>query len=94
MELDKKTYDQQTDPMQSHINVGFGSDVTIAELAAAVGQAVGYEGAIGFDATKPDGPPRKSINSSLLNRLGWGPKVKLQQGLILTYADFKKLQFI
>ena len=59
MDLDKVTYDSQTESMQSHINVGFGSDVTIAELAKAVGAAVGYQGAISFDATKPDGAPRK-----------------------------------
>jgi GDP-L-fucose synthase len=92
MELDKKTYDQQTEPMQSHINVGFGSDVTIAELAKAVGQAVGYEGAIGFDATKPDGTLRKWMDSSKLNKLGWQAKVDLQDGLRLAYAAFCEVQ--
>jgi GDP-L-fucose synthase len=90
MELDKKTYDEQTDLMQSHINVGFGSDVTIAELAKAVGEAVGYEGSISFDLSKPDGTKRKWMDSSKLNRLGWYPKLTLQQGLIMTYADFQK----
>jgi len=92
MELDKKTYDQQTDPMQSHINVGFGSDVTIAELAAAVGQAVGYEGEIGFDTTKPDGTLRKWMDSGRLNNLGWQAKVDLQDGLRLAYAAFYEVQ--
>lgn len=63
MELDKKTYDLNTDPMQSHINVGFGSDVTISELAHAVGAAVGYQGTISFDPSKPDGSPRKWMDS-------------------------------
>jgi GDP-L-fucose synthase len=88
MELDKKTYDQQTEPMQSHINVGFGSDVTIAELAKAVGQAVGYKGAIGFDATRPDGTLRKWMDSSKLNKLGWSPKIDLKKGLAFTYTKF------
>jgi GDP-L-fucose synthase len=87
MELDKKTYDQQTEPMQSHINVGFGGDVTIAELAKAVGQAIGYEGAISFDTSKPDGTPRKWMDSSKLNKLGWRPQVSLEVGLKRTYRE-------
>jgi GDP-L-fucose synthase len=90
MELDKKTYDQQTDPMQSHINVGFGSDITIAELAVAVGQAVGYEGTISFDASKPDGTLRKWMDSSKLNKLGWLAKNSLSSGLQLAYEDYIK----
>jgi len=92
MELDKKTYDQQTDPMQSHINVGFGGDVTIAELAKIVGEAVGYEGSIAFDASKPDGAPRKWMDSSKLNKLGWRAKVDLQNGLRFAYAAFCEKQ--
>ena len=92
MELDKKTYDQQTEPMQSHINVGFGSDVTIAELAQAVCQAVGYEGSIGFDTTKPDGTLRKWMDSGRLNKLGWQAKVDLKDGLRLAYAAFCEAQ--
>jgi GDP-L-fucose synthase len=90
MELDKKKYDEQTDPMQSHINVGFGSDVTITELAKAVGEAVGYRGSIGFDVSKPDGTPRKWMDSSKLNRLGWRAKVGLNEGLIVAYAEMLK----
>jgi GDP-L-fucose synthase len=87
MELDKKTYDQQTEPMQSHINVGFGSDVTITELAKAVGQAVGYPGMINFDSSKPDGSSRKWLDSRKLNTLGWMPLTNLRDGLKLTYQD-------
>ena len=87
MQLDKATYDSQTQPMQSHINVGFGSDVTIAELATAVAAATGYQGKIDFDASKPDGAPRKWMDSGRLNRLGWGGKIKLDEGLKLAYAD-------
>jgi GDP-L-fucose synthase len=74
--------------MQSHINVGFGSDVTIAELAAAVAKATGYEGKINFDTSKPDGAPRKWMNSSLLNQLGWQPQVNLENGLVQAYQAF------
>ncbi len=85
MELDKKTYDQHTESMQSHINVGFGSDVTIAELAKAVGEAVGYSGKIRLDSSKPDGSPRKWMDSSKLNKLGWKPLTSLRDGLLLAY---------
>ena len=87
MELDKTIYDSQTQPMQSHINVGFGSDVTINELAHAVAAATGYEGVISFDPSKPDGSPRKWMNSSKLNTLGWKPLVGLQEGLSNAYSD-------
>jgi GDP-L-fucose synthase len=86
--LDKNTYDQHTKTMQSHINVGFGNDVTIAELATAVGQAVGYEGAISFDITKPDGTLRKWMDSGRLNQLGWAPKIGLDDGLRMAYQEF------
>jgi GDP-L-fucose synthase len=88
MELDKKIYDQHTEPMQSHINVGFGSDVTIAELAKAVGNAVGYVGKISFDPSKPDGSPRKWMDSSRLNGLGWRPIVNMHDGLASAYDEF------
>ncbi len=92
MDLDKKIYDQYTEPMQSHINVGFGSDVTIAELAKAVGDAVGYQGKIGFDRSKLSGSPRKLMDSGRLNQLGWAAKVSLQQGLVMAYSDFVRTQ--
>ena len=90
MQLDKATYDSQTEPMQGHINVGFGSDVTIAELAKVVGAAVGYQGKISFDATKPDGAPRKWIDSDRLNKMGWSAKVALGDGLLIAYSEFQK----
>ncbi len=92
MNLPKATYDQHTAPMQSHINVGCGSDITIAELAQTVGQVVGYQGEINFDPSKPDGAPRKLMDSSRLNALGWQAQVSLQEGLALAYQDFLKLQ--
>ena len=88
MNLPLDAYQAQTSPMQSHLNVGFGSDVTIAELAHAVGQAVGYGGNITFDTSKPDGAPRKWMDSSRLNALGWRAQVDLVAGLRAAYADF------
>jgi len=88
MELAKAEYDKQTLPMQSHINVGFGSDIMIAQLAEAIAKATGYQGVVKFDASKPDGAPRKWMSSERLNHLGWKPKVALGQGLPLAYADF------
>jgi len=90
MQLPKAEYEQYTQPMQSHINVGSGSDVTIADLALAIAQAVGYTGQIEFDATKPDGAPRKWMDSSRLNALGWQAKVSLIEGLSVAYQDFVK----
>ena len=86
MELDKKTYDQNTEPMQSHINVGFGNDVTINELAHDVARATRYQGNISFDPSKPDGAPRKWMDSGRLNQLGWKPLTNLKDGLALAYS--------
>ncbi|MBM3273204.1 GDP-L-fucose synthase [Candidatus Kaiserbacteria bacterium] len=91
MNLDKATYDQHTQPMLSHINVGCGNDITIRELADAIGKAVGYPGKITFDPSKPDGTPRKLMDSSRLNALGWQAKVGLEQGLSKAYQDFLTL---
>lgn len=88
MNLDKNTYDQHTTPMQSHINVGYGSDITIAQVALTIGNVVGYAGEIVFDSTKPDGAPRKLMDSTLLKNLGWQAQVDIQTGLKLAYADF------
>ncbi len=88
MNLPKALYDQHTTPMQSQINVGFGSDITIAQLAHEVRQAVGYAGEIDFDPTQPDGAPRKWMDSSRLNALGWQATVGLEDGLGKAYQDF------
>jgi GDP-L-fucose synthase len=88
MDLGKATYDQHTQPMQSHINVGFGSDVTIAELASTIANTIGYQGRISFDASRPDGAPRKLMDSGRLNRLGWKASVVLGQGLQKAYEEF------
>ena len=88
MNLDKAIYDQYTEPMLSHINVGFGDDITITELAQTVSQVVGYQGEITFDRSKPDGTPRKLMDSSRLSALGWRARVGLAQGLKVAYDDF------
>ena len=88
MQLPKALYDQHTLPMQSHINVGSGLDVTIADLARHIANIVGYTGQISFDASKPDGAPRKWMDSSRLNALGWKRQTDLQQGLATAYQDF------
>jgi GDP-L-fucose synthase len=88
MNLDKALYDQHTQPMLSHINVGCGEDITIREVAEAIGKIVGYQGEITFDTSKPDGAPRKLMDSSRLNALGWKAQVGLEAGLNAAYHDF------
>ena len=88
MNLPKVVYDANTSQMLSHMNVGFGEDVSIAELAHRVGEAVGYGGKIVFDTSKPDGTPRKLLNSDKLLGTGWRPKIDLRHGLALAYQDF------
>jgi GDP-L-fucose synthase len=88
MNLDNDLYHQHTQPMLNHINVGYGSDVSIAELAVLIGQTVGYKGKITYDSSKPDGTPRKLMDSSRLNALGWQAHITLEEGLVSAYQDF------
>jgi GDP-L-fucose synthase len=88
MELDRATYDANTQPMLSHINVGTGEDLAIGELASLVGQVVGFAGRIEYDATKPDGTPRKLMDVGRLQKLGWKARVGLPEGLAVAYRDF------
>ena len=92
MNLPKATHDQHTTPMQSHINVGYGSDISIAELAQTVGQVVGYQGTIDFDTSKLDGAPRKLMNSSRIKALGWKAETALAHGLRSAYQYFVEHQ--
>jgi len=85
---DKKNYEKYTEPMSRHINVGSGTDVTIKVLAEMIKDIIGYKGEISFDPSKPDGSPRKLLNSNRLNNIGWHPEVNLKDGLIKTYQDF------
>jgi GDP-L-fucose synthase len=88
MNLPLAAYSRNAQPMLSHINVGCGEDVTIFQLAQAVACAVGYTGAIHPDVSKPDGAPRKLMDSSRLKGLGWEAKVGLESGLKTAYKDF------
>tara|TARA_B100000900_G_scaffold415301_1_gene444687 strand:+ start:2747 stop:3697 length:951 start_codon:yes stop_codon:yes gene_type:complete len=90
LELDEQIYKANTQPMLSHINVGTGKDVTIREMAETMKQVVGYEGKLTFDTTKPDGPPRKLIDVTRLEDMGWGYSVNLKEGLKKTYAWYLK----
>ena len=88
MELSKEVYGRQINPTQSHINVGCGQDITIVDLTRVIAEIVGYQGSIFFDSTKPDGAPIKLLDSTLLNYLGWLPRIGLELGLKRLYADF------
>ena len=92
MNLDKAIYDRITETMLQHINVGSGSDITIKDLVAMVADTIGYNGKVTYDNSKPDGSPRKLMDSTILNKLGWFPKIKLEDGLSAAYKDFLKSQ--
>lgn len=88
MELDEAIYQQNTQPMLSHINVGTGVDCSIREMAETMASVVGYQGKIVFDVTKPDGTPRKLMDVTRLKNLGWQYRYNLYEGLSLTYKWF------
>ena len=90
MNLNKRTYKSNTMPTQSHINIGSGEEISIRQLALLIQKEVGFKGKVIFEINKPDGTPRKLIDSAKINKLGWTPSVKLKQGLRYTYNDFKK----
>lgn len=92
MQLDKQTYQANTQPMLSHINVGFGSDVTIKELAETVKKVTGFNGKLSFDSSKPDGTAKKLMDITRLKSLGFTPKIDLQQGLQQAYQWFLEHQ--
>ena len=88
MNIDKKIYNQYVSPMSSHINIGSGSDLTIKELAEIIKEVVGYNGEINFDPTKPDGIPKKLLNSERLNNFNFKTNIDLKDGLIKAYQDY------
>ena len=88
MNLAPCDYQAQVHPQLSHINVGYGSDVTIAELANLVAKVVGYDGSVVFNTAMPDGAPRKLMDSGRLTALGWIAKTELPMGLQESYKDF------
>ena len=90
MNIDRIIYEKYTQPMCSHINAGSGIEITIEELAKTIKEVVNYEGQIYYDLEKPDGNPRKLVDSQLIHKLGWKPQVDLKDGLIKAYANFLK----
>jgi len=90
LELNKKTYDSNTKPMNSHINVGTGKDITIKEVAQTIKKIVGYKGKLSFDTSKPDGAPRKLIDVSRLSKMGWKYNISFEEGLKKTYEWYLK----
>lgn len=94
MNLDKSIYDEHTEPMLSHVNVGTGVDCTIRELAESIVEVVGYSGSLQFDTTKPDGTPKKLLDVSLLSKLGWEASITLKDGLKQTYDWFQQQESV
>ena len=90
--LSCRELEEAIEPMCSHINVGTGSDVTIRQLAETLARVVGYEGELVFDSDKPDGTPRKLLDVSKINGLGWEASIGLDEGLASTYAWFLENQ--
>ncbi|RTD98050.1 GDP-L-fucose synthase [Variovorax atrisoli] len=88
MDLPRAAYEAQTDPMRSHINLGTGEDVSIAELAELVRDVVGYRGDIRYDVTKPEGTPRKLLDVSRASAVGWKARIPLAEGLHRTYSAY------
>ncbi|WP_429326432.1 GDP-L-fucose synthase [Paraburkholderia sp. GAS348] len=91
MEIDRSAFDAYTDSMQSHINVGVGRDISIREVAEMIREVVGYGGKIDFDATKPDGAPRKLLDVTRITTLGVKPCITLKEGLARAYSDYREL---
>ena len=92
MDLPREIYCRETQPMLSHINVGAGQDISIADLARLVAEIAGFQGRIGFDTSKPDGTPRKLMDVSRLEAMGWSSRIGLLDGLRETYAWFQENQ--
>ncbi|MXO67081.1 GDP-L-fucose synthase [Altericroceibacterium endophyticum] len=88
LDLPLEQYQANTEPMLSHINVGFGEDISIGDLARLVAKVTGYEGDIAFDTSKPDGTKRKLMDSGRLRAMGWEPSIALEQGVRETYEWF------
>ena len=86
MGLDATILATETQPMQSHLNIGWGTDISIMDLARMIADVTGFTGQIVCDTTKPDGTPRKLLDCARMHRLGWAPKISLQQGLHTTYG--------
>lgn len=90
LDLPKQTYEANTQPMLSHINVGTGQEVSIAQLAESIAQVTSFTGKIVFDSSKPDGTPRKLMDVSRLKQMGWSAKINLKDGLDDTYRWYQQ----
>jgi GDP-L-fucose synthase len=93
MNMSKLDYEKATQSMQSHINVGYGSDVTIAELAQLIAEAIGYNGELWFDTSKPDGTMRKLMDTEKLQKMGWRPTISLAEGILDAISDFSTSRY-
>jgi len=91
MSVKKEDLEKAILPQCSHINAGSGMEVSVAELAKLICQVVGFKGEIRFEPSKPDGTPRKLMDSSVINQLGWTSSISLRRGIELAYQDFKKI---
>jgi GDP-L-fucose synthase len=94
MDLPREAYAACTEVTTSHINVGTGEDLSIAELASLVSEVVGYQGEIRYDTSKPDGTPRKLLDISRIRELGWTPEVSLREGVTRAYEDFRSEELV
>ncbi|MDR6538917.1 GDP-L-fucose synthase [Variovorax soli] len=94
MDLSRETYAAHTEVTTSHLNVGTGEDLSIAELASLVSEVVGYQGEIRYDTSKPDGTPRKLLDISRIRELGWKPEVSLRDGVARAYEDFRSEELV
>ncbi len=94
MDLPRESYAACTEVTTSHINVGTGEDLSIAELATLVSEVVGYQGEIRYDTGKPDGAPRKLLDISRIRELGWTPEVSLRDGVTRAYEDFRSEELV
>ena len=89
MSLEKEEFWQKVNDRCSHVNIGYGEDISIKEVASKICKIIGFKGELEFDTSKPDGTPRKLLDCSLINKMGWSANISLEQGLTLAYSDFK-----
>jgi GDP-L-fucose synthase len=90
LDMKKTVFDTYTDSQQTHINIGSGQEISIRALAQEIAEVVGFKGRIVFDSSKPDGTPRKLLDTSKLSSMGWKSSISLREGLYMTYAEFSK----
>jgi nucleoside-diphosphate-sugar epimerase len=88
MQQEREKWTSLITPQCSHINVGSGEEISIAELAQLIASIVGYEGRLFFDKSKPDGTPRKFLDSSKIKKMGWSARIPLREGILRTYRHF------